>query len=112
MNARDELIKLLKELNVTLECGYVEDIRYDIPEKSRRKFILPVSYSEQTYKDFIDDLDFSYDDGYGIEELGGVLWFTDGTWASRGEYDGSEWWEHHTRPEIPVELRGADTSAK
>lgn len=41
-----------------------------------------------------------YYDGYGCQELAGVIWYTDGTWSKRGEYDGLEWWEHKRRPSI------------
>lgn len=43
-----------------------------------------------------------YDSGFGLQELFGIIWYTDGTWSERGEYDGSEWWEHRKRPEIPM----------
>ena len=43
-----------------------------------------------------------YDSGFGIQELFGTIWYTDGTWSERGEYDGSEWWEHRKRPKIPM----------
>jgi hypothetical protein len=46
-------------------------------------------------------LDFSYDNGFGSQYLHGTIWYEDGTWSERGEYDGSEWWEHRQRPEIP-----------
>ena len=49
-------------------------------------------------------LDFDYDDGYGGQELFGYIWYADGTWSDRGEYDGAEWWQHQTRPERDVEI--------
>lgn len=49
-------------------------------------------------------LDFNYDDGYGSRHLHGYIWYADGTWSSRGEYDGSEWWEHHSRPPMDIEI--------
>lgn len=49
-------------------------------------------------------LDFEYDNGYGGQEIDGTIWFTDGTWATRGEYDGSEWWELRQCPELPTYL--------
>jgi len=55
---------------------------------------------EPTWQD-LQVLDFRYDGGYGGQELFGTVWLKDGTWMERGEYDGSEWWEHRTRPEIP-----------
>ena len=45
-------------------------------------------------------MNFEYDNGFGGQELYGTIWLKDGTWCTRGEYDGSEWWEHHERPDI------------
>ena len=58
----------------------------------------------EEYDNFIKKLDVEYDDGYGGQELGGIIWLKDGTWMDRGEYDGSEWWNHQVCPEIPDEL--------
>ncbi len=41
-----------------------------------------------------------YDSGYGRQEVDGTIVFKDGTWLSRGEYDGSEWWEYNFKPSI------------
>ena len=54
--------------------------------------------------DVLDKLDFSYDEGYGRQELFGYIWYKDGTWSERCEYDGSEWWRHIKRPPIDVEI--------
>ena len=56
-------------------------------------------------EDFLNNLDFKYDSGFGGQLLYGNVWFTDGTWLERGEYDGSEWWEYKTTPAIPEECR-------
>ena len=48
---------------------------------------------------------FEYDNGFGGQELFGTIWYTDGTWADRGEYDGSEWWQNNVCPIVPEELR-------
>lgn len=48
--------------------------------------------------------DLSYDSGFGGQELFGYIWYEDGTWSERGEYDGSEWWEHKDRPPFDIEL--------
>lgn len=53
---------------------------------------------------FLGAIDFEYDSGFGSQELFGTIWYTDRTWSDRREYDGSEWWEHQERPEIPQEL--------
>ena len=54
-----------------------------------------------TFDEVVPLLDFEYDSGYGGQELYGNIWYTDGTWSERGEYDGSEWWEHKICPPIP-----------
>jgi hypothetical protein len=51
-------------------------------------------------------LDFNYDNGYGGQELYGTIWYVDGTWSERGEYDGSEWWDYREVPEVPSYLKG------
>ncbi len=48
---------------------------------------------------FLEDLaSINYNNGYGGQELFGTIVFKDGTWLERGEYDGSEWWEHRKLP--------------
>lgn len=103
MNAKDELLDVVKESNSTIKCvlivyglGYAED---------QARFTLPIDYSEERYAKFLDSLDFTYDNGYGGQFLYGIVWLDDGTWLSRGEYDGSEWWEHNVLPGIPEELK-------
>ena len=54
-------------------------------------------------------LDFTYDDGFGGQQLDGQIWFKDGTWADRGEYDGSEWWQYHKCPQVPTFLYPFET---
>jgi hypothetical protein len=70
------------------------------------KLLLPLGYTENQCTEFLSRLAFEYDSGYGSQELFGTIWYTDGSWSERGEYDGSEWWEHNTFPEIPECLKG------
>jgi hypothetical protein len=51
--------------------------------------------------DVLPHLNFEYDNGYGCQHLEGTVWYADGTWSERVEYDGSEWWEHRERPPLP-----------
>jgi hypothetical protein len=68
--------------------------------------VLKDNHTQKDYLDFLDRLDFEYDDGYGTQELYGIVWLPDGTWLDRGEYDGSEWWTYRVCPEIPQECLG------
>lgn len=65
---------------------------------------LKCGYTKSQYARFEAQLSFEYSNGYGGQELCGTIWYTDGTWSERSEYDGSEWWEHNECPEIPTEL--------
>jgi hypothetical protein len=73
-------------------------------QTSSIKYVLPIEHTQEEYDAFIKSLDFDYDSGYGGQELYGTIWYTNGTWSDRGEYDGSEWWQHHQCPDIPESL--------
>lgn len=46
---------------------------------------------------FLEASDFNYDNGYGASKIYTdlIVYFTDETYMTRGEYDGSEWWEYN-----------------
>ena len=68
-------------------------------------FLLPCNYTPQQLKAFYEELDFEYHKGYGTQYIEGTIWYTDGTWSTRQEYDGYEWWGYSSCPEIPKSLR-------
>ena len=80
-------------------------VGYLCTDEERPAIRLPLGYTAEEYEAFLNKLNFKYDDGYGGQELYGTIWYKDGTWSERGEYDGSEWWEHRFVPEIPEELK-------
>ena len=45
-------------------------------------------------------LKIDYDDDYGCQNLFGLILMDDGSWYERGEYDGSEWWNHKHTPSV------------
>lgn len=105
MNAKEEFLFLIDCRKVV--CAYIRYYKnaYCSPEEETVFcFSLVKNYTKEQLKSFINSLDFEYDNGYGGQELFGIVWFTNGEWASRGEYDGSEWWEIHSCPPIPLEL--------
>ena len=61
-------------------------------------------WTKEECEEFLKLIDFSYDNGYGSQKIGGVIWYKDGTWSSRREYDGSEWWAYYNQPPIPKYL--------
>jgi len=93
MNAKQELIKFCDGL--TIQCAEI---------RRGSKYVVNLKIGGNL-EEFLQALNFEYDNGYGGQNLFGIVWFTDGTWAERGEYDGSEWWEHRKCPEIPEGLK-------
>lgn len=95
INAKEELLSSINGNKV--KCALIEH------EDMKKKFILKVDHTESEYMDFLNSLDFSYYNGYGGQELFGIVWLCNGSWLSRGEYDGSEWWNRNFLPQIPNE---------
>lgn len=54
-----------------------------------------------TLEDVVERMNFEYDSGYGTQEVYGHIWYKDGTWSDRVEYNGSEWWLLQLPPPIP-----------
>lgn len=101
MNAEHELLKVVKESGSTIKCALID---FGLSYFEQERFILPVGYTKEKYKKFMKSLNFSYDCSYGGQFLYGTVWLEDGTWLSRSEYDGREWWVHNVLPPIPDEL--------
>ena len=100
-NAKEELLQLL-EGKAKVKCAII--IGGNERDEDKKDILLKVGYSENEWNEFLKSLNFSYDSGYGGQNLFGTVWLEDSTWCTRGEYDGSEWWEHNQLPEIPSEL--------
>jgi hypothetical protein len=97
MNAKQEIIDHIGSREVV----YVR-VKYQATyEKS--------AIVEGTLSEVLPGLDFEYDEGYGSQYIDeGTIWYADGTWSAREEYDGSEWWAHRERPPLPVAKPVAD----
>ena len=85
-NAKRELVKHIRDRKI-------EYIKISYRGEHTPSFSMEGVLDEE----LLSRLDFEYDDGYGAQELFGCIWYIDGTWSERGEYDGSEWWEHKKR---------------
>lgn len=101
VNARDEFTGFTEDLP-DIRCAEVKVSRHC--EDPKVVATLCENYGPWEVKKFLDALDFMYDDGYGSQKLFGTIWFLDGSWADRHEYDGAEWWVHRKLPKIPVYL--------
>jgi hypothetical protein len=103
-NAKQEFISHIQ--NRKVKCAKIS--KGDDYEDNQVSFELGCAYNTDEWNEFLKKLDFGYNSGYGGQELFGTIWYEDGTWSDRGEYDGSEWYEYHICPEIPTELKRID----
>jgi hypothetical protein len=109
INAKEEFLDMCK--GKTVSCAtivheyWTEGMLSPASVQRRTKADLKCNYTPEDFKEFLKYLDFQYDRGHGLQEIFGTVWFEDSTWATRGEYDGSEWWEVHEIPEIPDHLK-------
>ena len=62
------------------------------------KIVLNINYSENEYNNFLKVSDVKYENGFGLQELYGYIWYNDGTWSERHEYDGEEEWRYKKCP--------------
>ena len=92
MNAKEELLKHIKDR----EVKYIQ-INHEFDLDTNIKI-------EGTLEEVLPRLDFDYNSGYGVQELYGTIWYNDGSWSDRGEYDGSEWWQYQKCPPLPVRI--------
>jgi len=100
MNAKQE-ISYLKFENI--KCATIKYVT--IKEIDTISISLKVGHTQEEFNAFMNALDFDYDNGYGSQELHGIIWLSNGNWMTRWEYDGSEGWEYNSLPEIPEELK-------
>lgn len=98
-NAKQELLGHIE--NKGLLCASISYRDCWQHDDEYKNCVLPINHTQEEFDAFLKSLDFDYDSGYGGQELYGTIWYIDGTWSDRGEYDGSEWWEHHECPTIP-----------
>ena len=101
-NAKKEMIELLE--NKEIKCASIKKGDWFYEENEKTKITLKINHSKEDLEDFLTKLDFEYDGGFGTQELFGIVWFKDNSWADRHEYDGSEYWEHQSIPNIPKEI--------
>jgi hypothetical protein len=105
-NAKQELLDTIGSNIANLRCATITHSPFDWSEEvPSKKIVLKEGYSQADLDEFISKLDFEYDGGYGSQELFGMVWFNDGYWMDRYEYDGSERWDWHKYPTIPDELK-------
>lgn len=94
-NAKEELLEVLADYNLSSADVIAFNFNTYLNYKS-----VPITKGTILTNDELDKLDFGYDRGYGSQKLFGEVLFNDGTWLTRGEYDGSEWWDYNVAPTV------------
>ena len=124
--ALDELLKEIEnngQTTLNVKCAVI-GLSFDYPYVDTPKYILsnpskgwidePMfdkiitlkeNWSNDEWLAFLDGLRFNYNNGFGSQRLFGVVWFKDGSWLERYEYDGSEEWVLKRTPDIPPVLQ-------
>ena len=96
-NARQELIKALTAAD---KLRTTDIIAFNIEIRDWRDKVTHSCKGTLLTADDLDAIDVLYDSGYGSQQLFGLVLFSDNTWLSREEYDGSEWWIHNVPPTV------------
>lgn len=108
MNLKEEILTALKENEYTIHDILCAEIYNDYCfNKNGREEVLEINIGTDVNdkKKLLNKIsNYNYHAGYGSQVLFGFIWMKDGTWFSRGEYDGSEWFEHNKCPDIPNNL--------
>jgi hypothetical protein len=112
MNAKQELLNMIsgesriKCAEIYRSLSYDQYDEDDIPIGFEAQ--LKLNYTEDEYKDFINKLDFDYNNFCDTEVLCGTIWLEDGVWISREFHDYaldiSEKWVYNRAPMIPEHL--------
>lgn len=99
-NAKVEILYILTEANIPLRNIQAAKIQYE--HTGLNEINLYPGHSDSEFDEWLEAIEgINYDSGYGLQFLFGTIWLKNGLWMTRGEYDGSEWWELHERPPLP-----------
>ena len=102
INLKDEILsELSRRGKLPTGIVYAEIWETYTSDKDEERYIsLIPNYGNAEYEEFLKDVDFEYDNDYGMQRVRGYIVMNDGTWFERAEYDGREWWEFKKKPEF------------
>lgn len=109
MNAKKELKEHVAKINKTVLAAEIKigNSYYNSEDEVIRATLYPDHIKLEdpmralAIEEFLSAIDVEYYNGYGVQELYGTIWYTDGTYSDRHEYDGSECWAYHRPPALP-----------
>lgn len=103
-NVKIELEKVLDYRNLTIHSAQLRMHKHNDGNTTKQcEIFLYTDHTAEELKEFWKTLEaMEYNPGYGDQELFGFVLCDKSTWLSRGEYDGSEWWDVQVRPVMKV----------
>ena len=105
INAKEEFLKVIGNYKlIAANVSFGELHQSDTIEN----FKLKPLYTKEEYNNFLTFLDREYYNGFGSQELYGLIYCEDGVWIKREEYDGSEWWVVVFYPDLNLCFDDAD----
>lgn len=97
---RGREVRLTPKWGSTIVNEWFSRVKFATIDCNGTSLSLPSKRDKEDEQKFFEGLaSIEYHDGYGIQELYGVVVFNDHSWLTRGEYDGSEWWQKHAEPQ-------------
>ena len=105
-NAKEEILSHLEKYGLEKDDIVYIKIRIEPSEFTStvpNKFI-EIEVKGELTEELLNELNFDYSNGYGRQELFGYIWYKDGTWSERWEYDGVEGWDYKKVPDKTVDV--------
>lgn len=93
MNFKKETMNLIEELGVSVVAYKFLNLK-DWSDAQVFKGEREINWKE------IPGKLLHYCNDFGTQYWRGIILLSDGSWLTRDEYDGSEWWEHHKLPTV------------
>ena len=95
-----EAVRLTPKWGSTVVSEWFNRVKFATIDCKGTSLSLPSKRDREDEQKFFEGLaSIEYYDGYGMQELYGVIVFNDHSWLTREEYDGSEWWQKHVEPQ-------------
>ena len=97
---------LLLDRSTSTYMLYDDNTDYDVVGTYKYEYSIPINSTQEDIDAVFNAISLTpYDNSYGTQELFGIIWMNNCDWLERHEYDGSEWWEYKTCPDIPEHLQ-------
>ena len=100
INAKIEFLDTTRSFKVIAADISFNGWDHDDDDYINCSFKLKPLYNSNDYDKFLKFLDREYDNGFGGQQLYGIIYCEKGVWMDRGEYDGSEWWDINKYPDL------------